>query len=347
MFLKLGVIGMSKAALFLGCAIILSACTKDGADQDTTAFFWNTLSGDPPIIIAHRGASAHLPGHTLEAYALGIDQGADYIEPDLVMTKDNILICRHDRFLSITTDISDHEEFADRKVEKEGREDWWAEDFTLTEINTLRSREDYPHRSKAHDDQYAIPTFEEVIELAKNKSAETGRTIGIIPEPKQSAQLAALGKDIGTALVDELGKAGWQGADAPVIIQSFEVAVLKMLNEQIDVPLVQLTLSKTYFDETLPHESFIEIASMPEYADAVGSSRRLIVHDDGTVTDLVERAHKLGLEVHAWTLMGDQDSPDGLSPEDETRRMYELGVDAVFADDPAQAVAIRAERMQN
>lgn len=335
---------MHKTAMALGCAAILSACMNSETEQGAATVAWTTLSGEPPIIIAHRGASAYLPGHTLEAYELGIDQGADYIEPDLVLTKDDVLICRHDRYLSITTDISDHAEFADRKTEKDGRNDWWAEDFTLAEIRTLRSREDYPHRSKAHDDQYAIPTFEEVIALAKRKSAETGRVIGMNPEPKQSAQLAAIGKNIGAALVDELGKAGWQGADAPVIIQSFEVAVLKMLNRQVDVPLVQLTLSKTYFDETLPHESFIEIASIPDYADAVGPSRRLIVHEDGTVTDLVERAHKLGLEVHVWTLMGDQDSPDGLSPEDETRRMYGFGVDAVFADDPAQAVRIRADR---
>lgn len=335
---------MHRTAMALGCAAILSACMNSETEQGAATVAWTTLSGEPPIIIAHRGASAHLPGHTLEAYELGIDQGADYIEPDLVLTKDDVLICRHDRYLSITTDISDRAEFADRKTEKDGRNDWWAEDFTLAEIRTLRSREDYPHRSKAHDDQYAIPTFEEVIALAKRKIAETGRVIGINPEPKQSAQLAAIGKNIGAALVDELGKAGWQGADAPVIIQSFEVAVLKMLNRQVDVPLVQLTLSKTYFDETLPHESFIEIASIPDYADAVGPSRRRIVHEDGTVTDLVERAHKLGLEVHVWTLMGDQDSPDGLSPEDETRRMYGFGVDAVCADDPAQAVRIRADR---
>jgi len=195
------------------------------------------------------------------------------------MTKDNVLICRHDRFLSATTNISDHAEFADRKVEKEGREDWWAEDFTLAEIRNLRSREDQPHRSKAHDDQYVVPTFEEVIELAKSKSDETGRVIGIYPEPRQSAQLAALDKEIGPALVEALEKANWQTADAPVIIQSFAVAVLKMLNEQVDISLIQLTLSKTYFDENLPHESFIEIEAMPEYADGVGPSRRLIVHD--------------------------------------------------------------------
>jgi glycerophosphoryl diester phosphodiesterase len=102
MFLKLRVSGMSKTALFLGCAIILSACTKDGADQGTTAFSWSASSGEPLIIIAHRGASAHLPGHTLEAYVLGIDQDTDFIEPDLVMTKDDIHICRHDRFLAST-----------------------------------------------------------------------------------------------------------------------------------------------------------------------------------------------------------------------------------------------------
>ncbi len=325
-------------------AVLLSACTTEDADQERLSMNWKTLNGEPPIIIAHRGASRYLPGHTLEAYELAIDQGADFIEPDLVMTKDNVLISRHDRYLSTTTDVADHSEFADRMVEKEGRDDWWAEDFTIAEIKTLRSREDYEHRSKAHDDKYAIPTFEETIALAKRKSIETGRIIGINPEPKQAAQFAAMGKDITAALVEALEKAGWTGADAPVIIQSFEAPVLIALNQQIDVPLIQLTLSKTYFDADAPHESFIELETIPAYADGVGPSRRLIVHEDGTVTDFVARAHALGLGVHAWTLMGDQDSPDGLSPEDETRRMYDLGVDAVFADDPAQAVRIRAER---
>jgi glycerophosphoryl diester phosphodiesterase len=207
----------------------------------------------------------------------------------------------------------------------------------------LRSREGQPHRSKSHDDQYAVPTFAEVIKLTKRKSDETGRVIGIYVEPKQSARLAALDKNIGAALVEALEMADWRDANAPVIIQSFEVAVLKMLREQVDVPLIQLTLSKTYFNRKLPHESFIDIESVPEYADGIAANRHLIVHADGATTDLIERAHALGLQVHVWTLMGDQDSPDGLSPEDETRRMFQLGVDAVFADDPAQAVRIRAE----
>jgi glycerophosphoryl diester phosphodiesterase len=324
-------------------AAMISACSTDETGPDKAPYVWNTLTGNPSMIIAHRGASAYLPGHTLEAYELGIDQGADYIEPDLVLTKDNVLVCRHDRFLSVTTNISDHPEFADRKVEKEGREDWWVEDLTLEEVKTLRSRQDNPKRSKAHDDQYAIPTFQEVIALARRKSADTGRVIGIYPEPKQATQHAEVGKDIGGALAEALNEAGWASADAPVIVQSFEAPVLIALNDIVDVTLIQLTLSKTYFDKTLPHESFIELESVPAYADGIGPSRRLIVHDDGTVTDFIEHAHALGLEVHAWTLMGDQDSPDGLPPEDETRRMFELGVDAVFADDPEQAVRIRAE----
>ena len=147
--------------------VAISACSPGEQADDTVV--WDTISGNQPLIIAHRGASAHLPGHTLEAYELGIDQGADYIEPDLVLTKDDVLVCRHDRFLSVTTNVSDLPEFADRKTEKEGRDDWWADDFTLAEIKTLRSREDYAHRSKAHDDKYEIPTFQEVIALAKRK----------------------------------------------------------------------------------------------------------------------------------------------------------------------------------
>ncbi len=326
----------------ISTVVLLSACSNKQPLSTTNITDWNTLNGDPPIVIAHRGASAYLPAHTLEAYELGIDQGADYIEPDLVMTSDDVLMCRHDRFLSMTTNIADIPEFTDRKVEKEGREDWWVEDFTFAELKLLRSREDYPHRSKENDDKFEIPSLDEVISLAKRKSHETGREIGINPEPKQAETLQAMGKDIVAALADALARAGWVDSAAPVIIQSFEAPALIALNDRVDVKLIQLTLSKTYFDADAAHESFIELGTIPAYADGVGPSRRLIVHDDGTVTDLVARAHELGLEVHAWTLMGDQDSPDGLSPEDETRRLYDLGVDAVFADDPAQAVKIRA-----
>ncbi len=333
-----------KISIALAVAVLLSACSGVEPAVPTDAIVWDTLNGQPTLVIAHRGASAHLPGHTLEAYELGIDQGADYIEPDLVLTKDDVLICRHDRFLSVTTNVADIAEFADRKVEKDGREDWWVEDFTFAEIRTLRSRENSEHRSKDFDDKFRIPSFDEVIALVQHKRLETGRNIGIYPEPKRAQEFQALGKDIIAALAAALARAGWDSGDAPVIIQSFEAPALEALNDLLDVKLIQLTISKTYFDEDAPYESFIDLETIPVYADGVGPDRRLLVHEDGTITDLVTRAHALGLEVHVWTLMGDQDSPDGLSPEDETRRLYDLGVDAVFADDPEQALRIRAAR---
>ena len=336
--MRRGILIVAVASLALLFALMIA---DDEAARDATQ--WRTLSGERPIVIAHRGASAYLPGHTLEAYELAIDQGADFIEPDLVLTQDNVLICRHDRILSGSTDIADHAEFADRRVEKEGRNDWWAEDFTIAEIKTLRSRETYAHRSKLNDDKFAIVTFDEVIDLVRRKSIETGRIVGIIPEPKQAEQHAASGKDITAALVTALERAGWTGADAPVIVQSFEADVLKKLNELIDVPLIQLTLSKRRFDAEAAHESAIELDTIPAYADGVGPSRLLVVHADGTVTNFIEHAHALGLEVHAWTVHGDQDSPDGLSSEDETRRFYDLGIDALFVDDPALAVRVRDE----
>jgi glycerophosphoryl diester phosphodiesterase len=333
-----------KISITLALALLLSGCGSEEPEEATDAVVWNTLNGEPTLVIAHRGASAHLPGHTLEAYKLAIDQGADYIEPDLVLTKDDVLICRHDRYLSGTTNVSDIEKFADRKTEKDGREDWWAEDFTLAEIKTLRSRQNYAHRSQEYDDKFGIPSFDEVIELVKHSRLESGRNIGIYPEPKNAREYQALGKDIVTALAVSLARAGWDGADAPVIVQSFEQPALEALNNLLDVKLVQLTLSKTYFDENAPHESFIDLETIPAYAEGVGPDRHLVIHEDGTVTNLVADAHALGLEVHVWTLMGDKNSPDGLSPVDETRRLYDLGVDAVFADDPEQALAVRAAR---
>jgi len=194
-----------KIAYVISAAALLFSCSSEEPAELPDNGTWNTLDGNPPLIIAHRGASAYLPGHTLEAYELGIDQGADYIEPDLVLTKDDVLICRHDRFLSESSNVADVPAFADRQAEKEGRLDWWVEDFTLAEIKSLRSREDYDYRSKDYDDKYEIPSFDEVIALAKRKSLETGREIGIYPEPKQAEQFQAMGKDIADALVRWLG----------------------------------------------------------------------------------------------------------------------------------------------
>ncbi len=330
---------MRLLILLIGLALVTS-CAESEPENLHKA--WNTLDGQPPLVIGHRGASALLPPHTMAAYALAIEQGADIIEPDLVLSKDLHLVCLHDRFLSRSTNISEMPEFADRKATKEGREDWWAEDFTLAELKSLKVREDYPHRTKSNDDKYPIASFAEVIALAK-KSITEGKPVKIFPEPKEAAKLAAIGFDIETALVDALNDAGWTSREAPVLIQSFEIDVVKSLNQRIDVTLIQLVVSKTWFDENAEFVSFIPLEVMPDYADGVGPDKRLIVGEDGTPTDFIERAHKLGLVVHPWTFYGDKPAYDDLTPEAELKRMYQMGADGVFADWPEQAIKVREQ----
>lgn len=267
-----------------------------------------TLDGKPPIVIGHRGASGLRPEHTLEAYELAIEQGADYIEPDLVSTKDGVLIARHENEISGTTDVANRPEFADRKTTKtiDGVEytGWFAEDFTLAEIKTLRAIERLPFRSPFFNGQYEIPTLQEVIDLAKRKSAETGRTIGIYPETKHPTYHDSIGLSLEEPLVKILKDNGLDKEDSPVFIQSFEVSNLKDLNQKIDVPLVQLfdaadialdgTLienqpydfvvsgdKRTYGDLRTP-EGLKEVAT---YADGIGPWKRMIVSVKGTDAD--------------------------------------------------------------
>lgn len=302
---------------------------------------WTTLSGDAPEIIAHRGASGQRPEHTLEAYELAIEQGAEWIEPDLVMTKDGVLICRHDRYLSTTTDIADRPEFADRKTEKDSngtpRHDWWAEDFTLAEIKTLKARQPFEGRSKDYDGRFTIPTLKDVIALAK-KHATAGRTVGLIPETKQPGALKAAGFDMAAALIADLDAAGWRDAEAPVIIQSFEPEILKALRKIRTLRLVQLVYPA---GPTLT--SNISLETLKAYSDAVGPNKLLIVGPTGKASDFIERAHALGLKVYPWTFRDDQTPPDGASARDELKRIFTLGADGIFTDFPATAVSVRDE----
>ncbi|WP_332682258.1 glycerophosphodiester phosphodiesterase [Bosea sp. (in: a-proteobacteria)] len=203
-----------------------------------------TLDGKPALIVAHRGASGTLPEHTLEAYKLAIEQGADFIEPDLVATKDGVLVARHEPMLSGTTDVSTRPEFAARKTMKkvDGVEtnDWFAGDFTLAEIKTLRARQAFADRDQSHNGKFEIPTLQQVIDLAKAESARTGRTIGIYPETKHPIFHAAIGLPLEDRLLDALKAAGWTQKSAPVIIQSFETANLKYLRGKTELRLVQL-----------------------------------------------------------------------------------------------------------
>jgi glycerophosphoryl diester phosphodiesterase len=203
-----------------------------------------TLDGKPPIIIGHRGAPGYLPDHTLEGYRKAIELGVDFIEPDLVATKDGVLIARHEPMLGGTTDVAAKPEFANRKrkVKVDGveTEDFFAFDFTLAEIKTLRAVQPLKERDQAHNGKFQIPTFQEVIDLAKAESARTGRTIGVYPETKHPTLHAAVGLPLEDRLVEQLKAAGWTEKNAPVIIQSFETANLKYLRGRTNVRLVQL-----------------------------------------------------------------------------------------------------------
>lgn len=223
--------------LLISVAVATATCATAAAQQ-------KTLDGKPAIVIGHRGAAGRLPDHTLEGYKLAIEFGVDYIEPDLVATRDGVLIARHEPMLGGTTDVAKHPEFAarKRKVKVDGieTEDWFAFDFTLAEIKTLRAIQPLAERDQSHNGKYQIPTLQEVIDLAKAESARTGRTVGIYPETKHPTLHAALGLPLEDRLLDVLTAAGWSEKTSPVIIQSFEVGNLKYLRTKTKLRLVQL-----------------------------------------------------------------------------------------------------------
>ena len=315
------------------------------------------MSAQQPIIIGHRGASGHRPEHTLESYRLAAHMGANYIEPDLVITKDGVLIARHENEIGSTTDVAT--KFPRRKGTKrvDGVEvtGWFAEDFTLAEIRTLRARERLDSRSRAFDGQYDVPTFDEIVELARQLERELGRPIGVYPETKHPSYFASIGLPLEQSLLSTLKRHGWFDRDAPVFVQSFETANLRELRSKTTLRLIQLLderggpwdrrRAKTFrtYAELATDAGLREIAT---YADGIGANRRLIVPAaaDGTLlphTDLVTRAHRLGLMVHVWTLRSD---PPFLSvsyggrPEVEHQQFRDLGVDGIFTDFPDAAV---------
>ncbi|MFN3671505.1 MAG: glycerophosphodiester phosphodiesterase family protein, partial [Bosea sp. (in: a-proteobacteria)] len=221
-------------------AVVLACVAWGGAIAQTLP----TLNGERPLVVGHRGAPGTLPEHTLEGYRLAIAQGVDFIEPDLVATKDGVLVARHEPMLSGTTDVSTRPEFASRKTTRKvdgvDTTDWFAGDFTLAEIKTLRAKQAFADRDQSHNGKYKIPTLQEVIDLAKAESARTGRTIGIYPETKHPIFHAAIGLPLEDRLLDMLKTAGWTSKSSPVIIQSFETANLKYLRGKTELRLVQL-----------------------------------------------------------------------------------------------------------
>lgn len=330
-----------------------------------------------PLVIAHRGASGERPEHTISAYRLAIEQGADVIEPDLVMTRDGVFVARHENEISETTDVAARPEFADRRTTRtiDGVEvtGWFTEDFTLAELKTLRARERLPQLrpdNTRYDGLDPIPTFEEVVALARAESERTGRTIGVYPELKHPSHFESLGLDPVGAFAAEARRLGLDRADSPIFVQCFEVGPLERLNALIDSPLVQLVAAEggpadrpgTAYSAMITPAGLAAIAA---YADGIGPEKTLILPRDAdgrslAPTSLVADAHAAGLKVHPWTFraenyflprelrLGLAIRPDHLRRhgdlDAELRAFYALGVDGVFTDFPAAAVRARARR---
>ncbi|MAW82298.1 MAG: glycerophosphodiester phosphodiesterase [Parvularcula sp.] len=299
---------IGKKWIWLAPLLALSACATAEAPEEGN--IWSTLDGKPPLIIAHRGASGYLPEHTLEAYGLAIEQGADVIEPDLVFTKDGVLVARHDRYLSTTTDVAGRPEFADRKKPNADpndapRDDWWVEDFTLAELKTLRAVQPFPGRSKDYDGLYEIPTFKEVLAFVSVRADEAGRPVGVYPETKHPGYFQSIGMDFEQPLLAALD--GFEAG--PVFIQSFEPDILKRLKGKTDAKLVQLV-----YEETPGAGPNIPLADIADYADGVGPAKDLILAANGVLTPFVSNAHGFGLVIHPWTFRADQRNPNLKGP---------------------------------
>jgi glycerophosphoryl diester phosphodiesterase len=330
------------------------------------------------LIIGHRGSAGYRPEHTLAAYELGARMGADYVEPDLVTTKDHVLVARHEPNITDTTDVADHKEFVDRKTTKtiDGvtQTGWFTDDFTLAELKTLRAKERLPdvrQRNTIYNGRYQVPTFQEVIDLVKRLSRELHRDIGIYPETKHPTYFRNEGLPLEGLLVQTLNRNGLNRRGAKVFVQSFETKNLKALNKVLRVPLVQLLDSpdvvipdgsgKTYGDLATA-AGLREVAT---YADGVGPFKDYIIPRDASnhslpPTSFVADAHAAGLVVHPYTFRNENQflpaedqrgTPANPTPNPndygnafaEDERFFKAGVDGIFTDNPDTGVAARNE----
>ncbi len=327
-----------------------------------------------PIVIGHRGSPAYRPEHTIASYMLAIEMGADYIEPDLVFTKDGQLVARHEPDIGATTNVADHPEFASRQTTRtiDGvifANTWFTFDFTLAELKTLRAKERLPlvrPQNTALDGLFEVPTFQEVIDLAKAKG------VGIYPETKHPTFFQSLGFSFDAPLLATLRRNGLDRPGAKVFIQSFEVGNLQRLRRETPLPLIQLIDvagapadfvasgdPRTYDDLVTPQG----LAEISTYADGIGPDKSRIVAGNsagnplGQPTMLVRDAHRVGLLLHPFTFrpennflaadfrVGNPSSPEYLHARGdqpaELALYYKLGVDGLFADNADTAVAVR------
>ncbi len=326
-----------------------------------------SLTGAPPIIIAHRGASGERPEHTLAAYERAINQGADFIEPDLVLTRDGVLVARHENEISGTTDVATREEFRDRKqtkvIDGVAITGWFTEDFTVQELYSLFAKERLPQLrpdNAGFDMLDRVPSFRGILTLVKAKEKETGRRIGIYPETKHPGYFASIGLPHAEPLLNLLKEFGYTKRTDPIFVQSFEVSNLKALRGKTDVRLIQLVsaeggpadLPMTRYADMMKPAGLAQIAA---YADGIGPDKNMIIPRtaDGKLGEpgpLVADAHKVGLAVHPWTFRRENyflpvDLRSGANPSAhgdlaaEIKAFAATGIDGLFSDNPADAVA--------
>jgi glycerophosphoryl diester phosphodiesterase len=305
----------------------------------------------------------------MESYALAIAQGADFIEPDLVLTRDGVLVARHENEISGTTDVASRPEYASRRTTKliDGEQvtGWFTEDFSLDELRTLRARERLPElrtANTAHDGQFLIPTFEEILQMLQRYRETTGRRIGVYPETKHPSYFASIGLPHERRLIDLLARYGYDSADDPVFIQSFEVGNLERLHLRTDIRLIQL-IADSGGPADRPDTSYTEmltgvgLAAIARYAYGIGPHKDLVISRTlvgtlGQSTGLVARAHAARLAVHPWTFrrenyflpMNLRTGVDPRAPGDlatEMRTFAAEGVDGLFTDNPAVAAGLR------
>ncbi len=320
-----------------------------------------------PILIAHRGASGDRPEHTLEAYLLAIEMGADFIEPDLVLSKDGVLVARHENEISGTTDVAQRPEFAARQATKsiDGQSvtGWFTEDFTFAELRTLKARERLPElrvANTAYDGQFLIPSFDEILALAQTEGQARGRVIGVYPETKHPSYFTSIGLPHEAPLLSALARYGLTEAGSPVFIQSFEVGNLQVLRGKTQVRLIQLIDSEAgpadlpamlYADMITPDG----LKAIAAYADGIGPFKDLVIARTadghlGDPTQLVEQAHAVGLAVHPWTFRAENYFlPEGFKSSSDPQQKGDLaseikafvavGVDGIFSDNSAEAHA--------
>ncbi len=319
-----------------------------------------------PIIIAHRGLSGEYPEHTLAGYQAAIDAGADYIEPDLVLTRDGVLVARHENEISETTDVSKRPEFTERKTQKtiDGVKfsGWFTEDFTLAELKTLRAKERLPQlRSTRHDGQFDVPTFEEILKLLARVNIGRTAPVGAYPETKHPTYFNKIGLPHDAPLLALLNEYGYRGPKSPVFIQSFEVDNLKALRAKTDLPLIQL-MDADGAPADQPQTSYASMASVDglkriaAYANGVGPNKAMIIGRNalgflGQPTKFVADAHAAGLKVHPWTFRAENfflpsNHKTGLNPGShgdiagEMQAYLKTGIDGLFTDNTPQAAAL-------